>query len=52
MSTIVPDEEIFYLVGILCFIYPKPGGLNSIETMLAENEEIIGIFETKGIEMK
>eukprot|EP00253_Pinus_taeda_P011053 PITA_11053 len=52
MSTAVPDEEIFYLVGLLRFIQPNPGGLNTIEGMIAENEQILGICEREGIEMK
>lgn len=52
MSTAVPDEEIFYLVGLLRFLPPNPGGPNSTERMLAQNEEILGLCETAGIEMK
>ena len=52
MSTAVPDEEMFYLVGLLRFLQPNPGGPNTIESMLAENEQILGICEREGIEMK
>ena len=52
MSTPVPDEEIFYMVGLISFIQTNPGDPNSIEMLLAENDDILGICETKGIEMK
>uniref|UniRef100_A0A0D6QWB7 cytokinin dehydrogenase n=1 Tax=Araucaria cunninghamii TaxID=56994 RepID=A0A0D6QWB7_ARACU len=52
MSVIVPEEEeIFYLVALLRFSPPYPAG-PPLQTLLAQNEEIIHYCISRGIDMK
>lgn len=45
---VTPDEEIFYLVSLLRSNYPPPKG-PTLDTLLAENEEIVHISRSNGI---
>ncbi|GLJ55818.1 hypothetical protein SUGI_1198360 [Cryptomeria japonica] len=49
MSTVVPDEDVFYLVGLLRS--SRHGG-PSVERLLEENDHILRICETSGMDIK
>eukprot|EP01018_Ginkgo_biloba_P007585 Gb_22886 [translate_table: standard] len=51
MSAIVPEEDIFYLVALLRFSPPYPSGPH-LQSLLAQNEEILHYCRTTGIDMK
>ncbi|GLJ55820.1 hypothetical protein SUGI_1198390 [Cryptomeria japonica] len=49
MSTVVPDEDVFYLVGLLRS--SRHGG-PFVESLLEENDHILRTCETSGMEIK
>lgn len=51
MSAIVPDEDIFYLVALLRFSPPYPSG-PPLQSIIAQNEEILHYCTSRGIDMK
>lgn len=51
MSAIIPGEDTFYLVALLRFSPPYPSG-PPIQSILAQNEQILHYCTTAGIDMK
>lgn len=51
MSAIIPEEDTFYLVALLRFSPPYPSG-PPIQSILAQNEQILHYCTTAGIDMK
>lgn len=50
-STVIPDEEVFYLVALLRFNLPSPRG-PTVESLVAENEEIVRLAKAAGVHLK
>eukprot|EP00250_Pteridium_aquilinum_P004125 c14357_g1_i1 orf=159-1763(+) len=50
-SVVTPEDEIFYLVSLLRSNFPPPKGPKA-ETLVQENEEILGLLESANIPFK
>ncbi|CAA6663579.1 unnamed protein product [Spirodela intermedia] len=48
-SAVIPDEEIFYLVGFLHSAPPVDGGAGNLRRALAQNERILSFCRSAGI---
>ncbi|CAA7400067.1 unnamed protein product [Spirodela intermedia] len=51
-SAVIPDEEIFYLVGFLHSAPPADGGAGNLRRALAQNERILSFCRSAGIKAK
>ncbi|EFJ10917.1 hypothetical protein SELMODRAFT_127173 [Selaginella moellendorffii] len=49
-SVVMPDENIFYLVGMLR--YATPSGVPSVNSLVDQNKEILRVCKSAGIHLK